>query len=98
MKKGQLCLGDEYLDSKIEKKSKSGMEKCLEAYKNELKGLRSGRAHPALLDSIRVDYYGNSTALNQISSISFLIHVLWLSLLGKSLWFQQWRKLLWNLN
>ena len=58
------------LDSKIEKKSKSGMEKCLEAYKNELKGLRSGRAHPALLDSIRVDYYGNSTALNQISSIS----------------------------
>ena len=33
------------------------MEKCLEAYKNELKGLRSGRAHPALLDSIMIKKY-----------------------------------------
>jgi len=46
------------------------MEKALDVFRNELKGLRTGRATPALLDSIRVEYYGSPTPLKQIATIS----------------------------
>ncbi len=46
------------------------MEKALEVFRNELKGLRTGRANPALLDSVRVDYYGSPTPIKNIASIS----------------------------
>jgi len=46
------------------------MEKALSVFRDELKGLRSGRATPALLDSIRVDYYGSPTPIKQIANIS----------------------------
>ncbi|MCL0032059.1 ribosome recycling factor [Dehalococcoidia bacterium] len=41
-----------------------------EALKRELGSVRTGRANPAILDGIMVDYYGSSTPLNQIASIS----------------------------
>ncbi len=50
--------------------SKQRMQKCVESLKTELTKLRTGRAHPSLLDHIMVDYYGNPTALNQVASIS----------------------------
>ena len=46
------------------------MEKALGVFVNELKGLRSGRATPAMLDSIRADYYGSPTPIKQIANIS----------------------------
>ena len=46
------------------------MEKALGVFVNELKGLRSGRATPAMLDSIRVEYYGSPTPVKQIANIS----------------------------
>jgi ribosome recycling factor len=46
------------------------MEKALGVFTNELKGLRSGRATPAMLDSIRVEYYGSPTPVKQIANIS----------------------------
>lgn len=46
------------------------MEKALEVFRNDLKGLRSGRASPAMLDSLRVDYYGSPTPVKQIANIS----------------------------
>ncbi len=46
------------------------MGKSLSALKNELKRVRTGRASLNLLDGIRVDYYGVSTPLNQMSSLS----------------------------
>ena len=46
------------------------MEKSLESYQRELNTVRTGRANPNLLDSIRIDYYGVETPIKQISSIS----------------------------
>ncbi|HEY6643973.1 ribosome recycling factor [Povalibacter sp.] len=46
------------------------MQKCVVALKNELKRLRTGRAHPSLLDHIRVDYYGNEVPLNQVANVA----------------------------
>jgi ribosome recycling factor len=46
------------------------MKKTLKVYKEELNNTRAGRANPALLDKITVDYYGTQTPLNQIASIS----------------------------
>ena len=46
------------------------MTKSIDALKRELSTLRTGRATPSLLDNINVDYYGTSTPLNQLASIS----------------------------
>lgn len=46
------------------------MEKAMAALSGELKKVRTGRAQVSMLDSIRVDYYGNPTPLNQVASIS----------------------------
>lgn len=46
------------------------MNKSLENLVTALKKVRTGRAHPSLLDSIRVDYYGNPTPLNQLANVS----------------------------
>lgn len=44
-------------------------DKAIEAYKREASKLRTGRANPSMLESIRVDYYGNATPLNQVAAI-----------------------------
>src|SRR5467141_2090540 len=46
------------------------MEKAVNVFKDELRGLRTGRATPALVDSIRVEYYGSPTPLKQLAQIS----------------------------
>ena len=48
----------------------SKMEKALAAYQKELNRLRTGRASPALLEGVRVDYYGTPTPIQQTASIS----------------------------
>lgn len=48
----------------------SKMVKAISALKEELVGIRAGRANPAILDKITVDYYGVSTPINQLGSIS----------------------------
>lgn len=50
--------------------SESKMKKAVETLKREYATIRAGRANPAILDNIQVDYYGVSTPLNQLSSIS----------------------------
>jgi ribosome recycling factor len=54
----------------IIKDTKDRMEKALDVFRNELKGLRTGRATPALLDSVRVEYYGSPTPVKQIATVS----------------------------
>ena len=49
---------------------KDAVSKSNEALRNTLSRIRTGRANSALLDSIRVDYYGTRTPLNQMASIS----------------------------
>ena len=45
------------------------MMKSVESLKTNLAKIRTGRAHPSILDGIKVDYYGNETPLSQVSSI-----------------------------
>ncbi len=54
----------------IKKTAKEKMTKAVEAMKNRLSKVRTGRAQPALLDGIMVDYYGSKTPLNQVASIN----------------------------
>ncbi len=54
------------------KDAKSRMDKSLEALRNELSKIRSGKATTALLDGIKVDYYGNITPINQVGNLSVL--------------------------
>jgi ribosome recycling factor len=54
----------------ILKDTKDRMEKALNVFIEELKGLRTGRATPALVDNIKVDYYGSPTPLKQVAQIS----------------------------
>ena len=46
------------------------MKKVLEATRRELAGIRGGKATPALLDTVRVDAYGQSMSLNQVGSVT----------------------------
>jgi ribosome recycling factor len=46
------------------------MEKAVNVLMNALKGIRTGRANPGLVDSVRVEYYGSPTPLKQIANIS----------------------------
>jgi ribosome recycling factor len=50
--------------------SKEKMEKALQNLKNELLKLRTGRATPNLVDSVRVDYYGTPTPLKQVAQVA----------------------------
>lgn len=50
--------------------AKERMDKSIDALKNELKRVRTGRASLNILDGIRVDYYGTLTPLNQMASLS----------------------------
>jgi ribosome recycling factor len=54
----------------IKQKAAERMDKALEHLKRELSGLRTGRASLALLDGIKVDYYGTPTPLKQVASLS----------------------------
>ena len=51
-------------------KTKEKMEKCLDALDRDYKAIRAGRANPAILDKIMVDYYGTATPINQMAAIS----------------------------
>lgn len=48
------------------------MAKTIEHFKHEIASLRTGRATPAIVDEVKVDYYGQRMLLNQISAISIL--------------------------
>ena len=51
-------------------KTKEKMEKCLDALDRDYKAIRAGRANPAILDKVMVDYYGTATPVNQMAAIS----------------------------
>jgi len=57
-------------DASVRQKLTAQMDQALEHLKRDLAGLRTGRASVALLDGIRVDYYGTMTPLKQVSNIS----------------------------
>ncbi|MES2217971.1 MAG: ribosome recycling factor [Pseudomonadota bacterium] len=46
------------------------MQKAIESFKHDIQKIRTGRAHPSLLEQIRVDYYGTETPLSQVANIT----------------------------
>ena len=54
----------------IKKDATQRMAKCVQSFRNDLKKVRTGRAHPSLVEHLRVEYYGNDVPLNQVSNIS----------------------------
>ena len=54
----------------IKKDSSERMQKSVAALGSQLSKIRTGRAHPALLDGIQVSYYGADTPLNQVANVT----------------------------
>jgi ribosome recycling factor len=56
----------------IFKSTEEDMKKAVQYFKNEISGLRTGRASTALVEEIKVDYYGSKVPIKQLASISVL--------------------------
>ena len=56
----------------IKKTLETKMGQSIEALKNNLSRIRTGRANPALLDAIHVDYYGSMVPLSQVANVSLI--------------------------
>lgn len=54
----------------IKQDAQQRMAKSIDSLKTNLNKIRTGRAHPSLLDNISIDYYGSATPLNQVGNIS----------------------------
>ncbi len=54
----------------VKKSASTRMQKSVDSLRNDLKRIRTGRAHVSLLDSIMIDYYGTPTQLAQVANIS----------------------------
>ena len=54
----------------IKKDAEQRMQKSIDALKNDLTKIRTGRAHPSLLDQVMVDYYGSEVPLSQVANVS----------------------------
>ena len=48
------------------------MAKSVDAFKNELHKIRTGRAHPGLLDQVHVDYYGSMVPISQVANVTLM--------------------------
>ena len=56
----------------IKKTSQTKMDQSIAAFKNNLTKIRTGRANPAILDTIQVDYYGSFVPLSQVANVSLI--------------------------
>ena len=54
----------------IRKDATARMQKCVQNFQTDLKKLRTGRAHPSLVEHLKVDYYGSDVPLQQVANIS----------------------------
>lgn len=55
---------------RVVKESELKMKTALEAVKKQFSSIRTGRAHPSLVDSVKIDYYGTKTPLKQLANIT----------------------------
>jgi ribosome recycling factor len=58
--------------AELKKSTEQRMGKSIEAFRNDLSKVRTGRAHTGLLDHIMVDYYGTPTQLNQVAKVTLM--------------------------
>jgi ribosome recycling factor len=56
----------------IKKTAEQKMARSIESFKNELQKIRTGRAHPGILDQVQVEYYGNPVPISQVANVTLL--------------------------
>ncbi|WP_137892094.1 ribosome recycling factor [Ramlibacter sp. 2FC] len=56
----------------IKKSAEAKMDQSIAAFKNNLTKIRTGRANPALLDTVHVEYYGSMVPLSQVANVALL--------------------------
>jgi ribosome recycling factor len=58
--------------SDIKKTAEQKMARSVESFKGELQKIRTGRAHPGILDQVHVDYYGSMVPISQVANVTLL--------------------------
>lgn len=58
--------------NEVKTSAKTRMQKTLESFKHDLSKIRTGRAHPGILDHVMVDYYGSPTPVTQVGNVSLI--------------------------
>jgi ribosome recycling factor len=58
--------------AEIKKTAETKMSRSIESFKGELHKIRTGRAHPGLLDQVHVDYYGSMVPISQVANVTLL--------------------------
>ena len=58
--------------AEIKQTTEGKMDQSISAFKNNLTKIRTGRANPALLDSVLVEYYGSSVPLSQVANVALI--------------------------
>jgi len=56
----------------IKQNAEHKMARSIEAFKAELQKIRTGRAHPGLLDQVQVDYYGSNVPISQVANVTLI--------------------------
>src|SRR5215212_956963 len=56
----------------IKKTAEQKMTRSIEAFKAELQKIRTGRAHPGILDQVHVDYYGSMVPISQVANVALI--------------------------
>jgi ribosome recycling factor len=54
----------------LKKDARERMAKCVQSFQADMKKLRTGRAHPSLIEHLKVEYYGSEVPLQQVASIA----------------------------
>ena len=58
--------------AEIKSTAETKMVKSIEAFKSDIQKIRTGRAHPGILDQVHVDYYGAMVPISQVANVSLL--------------------------
>jgi ribosome recycling factor len=58
--------------AEIKKTTEGKMDQSIASFKNNLTKIRTGRANPAMLDSVQVDYYGSMVPISQVANVALL--------------------------
>ena len=58
--------------AEIRSQAEQKMQRSVDSFKSELAKIRTGRAHPGILDQVQVDYYGSSLPIGQVANVTLL--------------------------
>jgi ribosome recycling factor len=60
------------MTAELKKTTEAKMQKSIEALKNDLAKIRTGRAHTGILDHVQVEYYGSMVPINQVANVTLV--------------------------